>query len=145
MNKIFEIIKTFLAVEVLMVHPNHNIPFHSFTDTSDYQMGVIIIQQKRPVAYWSCKSAETQFNQDTIKKELLSAVMVPKYSIPCSLVLFFFIYIDHKNLTLAMRNCCCIFCWHSYMEEYGPTILCHHSHGSHTMMCHQFQWGRMLL
>ncbi len=52
-------------------------------------------------------------------------VMVPKEL--CSMLLgtYLFIYTDHKNLTLANLNYCQILCWHSFMVEYGPTILYH--------------------
>ncbi len=45
MDQAFKIMKTILAADVLMAYPNHNVPFHIYTDTSDYQIGVIIIQQ----------------------------------------------------------------------------------------------------
>ncbi len=41
----FKITKTILAVNVLMACPNHNIPFHIYTNDLDFQMGAIIIQQ----------------------------------------------------------------------------------------------------
>ncbi len=34
-----------LAADILMAHPIHHIPFHSYTNASDYQMGAVIIQQ----------------------------------------------------------------------------------------------------
>ncbi len=76
MEKEFKIMKTFLATDVVVAYPNHNIPFHIYNDASDYQMVAIIIQQKWPVAYWLCKLTETQQNYHTMKKELLSIVMV---------------------------------------------------------------------
>ncbi len=70
MDQAFKIIKTILAMDVLMAYPNHTLPFHIYTDTSNYQMGAIIIQQKQPVVYWSRKLTQTQQNYHTMKKEL---------------------------------------------------------------------------
>ncbi len=125
MDQAFKIMKTILAADVLMAYPNHNLPFHIYTDASNYQMGAIIIQQKRPVAYWSRKVTETQQNYHTMEKELLSFVMVLEEF--CSMLLGaeLFVYTDHKNLTFTTLNCHHILRWQSYVEEYGPTILYH--------------------
>ncbi len=66
----------------------------------------------------------------------------------------FFIHINHKSLKFANLNCCGVLCWHSFVEDYGPTILYHpgtkislpiHFHIFHTVMCHQLQKGRKQL
>ncbi|KAL7460052.1 hypothetical protein ACHAXS_000520 [Conticribra weissflogii] len=98
-----------------MTYPKHNIPFHIYTDASDYQMGAIIVQ----------KLTNTQQNYHTMEKELLSIVMVLEMF--CSMLLGdkLLIYTGHKNLTFVNLNCHCILCWQLFIEEYGPTILYH--------------------
>lgn len=45
-KKSFCHMKIILAVDVLMVYPIHNIPFHIYIDASNYHMDAVIIQQK---------------------------------------------------------------------------------------------------
>ncbi len=88
-------------------------------------MVVVIIQQKRPVAYWSRKLTDTQQKYHTMEKELLSIVMVLEKFCSMLLGMEFFIYTDYKNLTFATLNCRHVLrCW-SNVQEYGLTILYH--------------------
>ena len=64
-----------IVVEDAMLHyPNFNKEFEIHTDSSNCQMGAIISQGERPVAYWSKKLSEAQQKYPTTDQELLTIV-----------------------------------------------------------------------
>ena len=68
----FEEIKRVCAKDALLHYPDFNDVFEIHTDSSNYQMGAIISQKGRPIAYWSKKLSETQQNYPTTDQELLA-------------------------------------------------------------------------
>jgi hypothetical protein len=74
MQQAFDRMRLFMAAHDLAAYLDHNKRFDIYTDASDFQLGTCIIQEGRPVAYFSQKLTKSQQNYTTMEKEMLSIV-----------------------------------------------------------------------
>jgi hypothetical protein len=49
----FDNVKTTIAKDVVLAYPDFSQPFHIYTDASTIQLGVVITQDNRPIAFFS--------------------------------------------------------------------------------------------
>jgi hypothetical protein len=58
----------------MILFPDFNKVFETHTDASDYQIGSVISQDQKPIAFYSKKLTATQRNYTVGEKEMLSIV-----------------------------------------------------------------------
>ncbi len=136
MQKAFNQMKALMAADVLCAHPDHNKPFHIFTDLSDYQLGACIMQEGKPVAYYSKKLNSAQMNYATIDRELLCVVATLHEF--CSILLGakLHVHTDHKNILRIGDSSQQRLCWISHVDEYRLEL--HYVEGPHNVIADAF-------
>ena len=87
-----------MARETLLAFPDFNKPFDIHTDASKVQLGAIISQEGRPIAFYSRKLNPAQTRYTTTERELLSIVETFKEFRNILLGQQIIVHTDHQNL-----------------------------------------------
>ncbi|KAL7488620.1 hypothetical protein ACHAW6_014213 [Cyclotella cf. meneghiniana] len=74
MQTAFHKICALMVADALAAYPDLNTWFNAYTDASDYQLGVCIVQEGLPVALFSHKLSKSQQNYTVMEKGMLSIV-----------------------------------------------------------------------
>ena len=118
----FDKIKQIVGHETLSSYPDFNLPFEIHTDASQTQLGAVISQKNKPIAFYSRKLQLVQRWYTTTECELLSIVETLKEFKNILLGQQIVVYTNHKNLTYKNFNTERIMRWQLLIEEFGPTI-----------------------
>ena len=118
----FEQIKKVISKETLLAYPNFDKPFVIHTDASHTQLGAVISQDNRPIAFYSRKLNPAQTRYTTTERELLSIVETLKEFRNILLGQQIVVHTDHKNLTCKNFNTERVMRWRLLLEEYGPEL-----------------------
>ncbi len=122
MDLVFKHMKALMACDCPLSYPNQNKPFHIYTETSSYQLGAYIVQDDKPVAFWSRKLNDAQLKYTIGDKELLSIVMVlTKF---CTMLLGAVLHIHTNHLSITTNNTTpdCVICWLNYVKQFNSYI-----------------------
>jgi hypothetical protein len=96
-QKAFDTMKRIIARETLLAYPDFNQPFNIHTDASHTQLGAVISQNIKPIAFYSRKLNPAQTRYTTTERELLSIVETLKEFKNILLGHRIKIYTDHKT------------------------------------------------
>ena len=118
-----------VSAKTLLTCPYWKIPFIVPTDANDKQLGAVISQNKKPIAFFSRQLTNSQLDYTTTKKELIAIVQFLKKI--CGILFGYEINVFscHTNLVYAAtlseyKN---VMRWRLIIEEFGPNI--HHIAG----------------
>ena len=119
-QKAFEAMKKNISKNTLLTYPDFNKQFVIHTDASHTQLGAVISQDGKPLAFYSWKLNPAQCHYTTTERELLAIVETLKEFRNILLGQNIKIYTDHKNLTYKNFNTERVMWWHLIIEEYAP-------------------------
>jgi hypothetical protein len=95
----FDNVKAAITKEVVLAYPDFLKPFKIYTDVSATQLGAVIAQDNRPIAFFSRKLSKTQQIYSVTEIELLAIVETLKEFKGMLWVQSIKVFTDHKNLT----------------------------------------------
>jgi hypothetical protein len=116
----FEEIKRVISKETLLTFPDFSKEFHVYTDASKIQLGAVIMQEGKPLAFYSRKLDKAQRNYTVGEQELLSIVETLKEFRNILFGQKLIIHTDHMNIIYGKLSNDRITRWRLLLEEYGP-------------------------
>ncbi len=124
-QRAFNHVKATISKDVLLAYPDYSKVFEIYTDASSNQLGAVITQDNRPIAFFSRKLSDTQRIYSVTKIELLAIVETLKEFKGMLWGQNIKVFTDHANL---MRDALgltsdCVYRWRLLLEEYGPKIV----------------------
>jgi len=114
--------KKIMAKEALLAYPDFSKPFVIHTDASHYQLGGVVSQDGKPIAFFSRKLKDAQTRYTTTERELLSIVETLKEYRNILLGHQVIVHTDHKNLVYKHFNTKRVMRWRLIIEEFGPEL-----------------------
>ena len=107
----------------MLAFPDFSQPFEIYTDASNLQLGAVVAQNNKPIAFFSRKLNPAQRRYTTTERELLAIVETLKEFRTILLGHKILVYTDHKNLTYTNFNTDRVMRWRLILEEYGPELI----------------------
>ncbi len=141
-QKAFYHIKTNITRDLVLAYPDYSEVFEIYTDASSKQLGAVITQKNKPIAFFSRKLSGAQHKYSVTKIELLAIVETLKefkgmlWGQPIK------VFTDHKNLMRDALALCLtsdwVYQWRLLLEEYGSEIV--YIKGIHNTVADAISW-----
>jgi hypothetical protein len=136
-QRAFNHLKATIAKDVVLAYPYYSKVFEIYTDASSKQLGAVITQDNRPIAFFSRKLSNTQCKYSINKIKLLAIVKTLNEFKGVLWGQNMKVFTDHANL---MRDAIGltsdqVYQWRLLLEEYGPEIVYIKRHTQHRSRC----------
>ncbi len=124
-QRAFDHKKATIAREVVLAYPDFSKVFEIYTDSSSKQLGAVITQENRPIAFFSQKLSTMQRKYSVTKIELLAIVQTLKEFKGMLWGQSIKVYADHTNLIRDALGMTLdrVYQWRLLLEEYGPEFV----------------------
>jgi hypothetical protein len=109
-----------VSQETLLALPDFEKEFHVYNEASNKQLGAVIMQEGKPLDFYSRKLNSAQKRYTTGEKELLSILETLKEFIDILLGQQVIVHTDHLNILYGKLSNDHIKRWRLILEEYGP-------------------------
>jgi len=111
-----------VSKETILNSPNFSKEFEIHTDASKTQLGAVISQDAKPIAFYSRKLTSAQEKYTTTERELLAIVETLKEFRNILLGHKIVVHTDHKNLVAKTFNTDRVIRWRLILAKYGPEL-----------------------
>jgi hypothetical protein len=115
--------KQMIKSEVKLAFPDFTKPFHLYTDASDIQLGATLVQNGKPLGFYTRKLNSSQLNYTVGEKELLGIVEGLKTFEGVIRGQDLTIHTDHMNLLYQKLPSQRMMRWRLLLEEFHPKIV----------------------
>ena len=122
-NDAFFAAKEMIKTKVKLNFPDFEKPFHLYTDASDIQLGATLVQEGRPLGFYTRKLNNAQRSYTVGEKELLGIVEGMKAFNGIIRGQDLTVHTDHLNLLYNKLPCQRMIRWRLLLEEYHPTVV----------------------
>jgi hypothetical protein len=119
-------VKATIAKDVVLAYPDYSKVFEIYTDASSKQLGAVITQDNRPIAFFSWKLFDAQRKYSVTKIEVLAIVETIKVFKGMLWGQNIKVFTDHTNLMRDALGLTSdrVYRWRLLLEVYGPEIGC---------------------
>jgi hypothetical protein len=124
-QRAFDHVKASIAKDAVLAYPDYSKVFEIYTDSSCKQLGAVITQDNRPIAFFNWKLSDTQRKYSITKIELLAIVETLKEFKGMLWGQQIKVFTDHANLMRDALGLISdqVYRWRLLLEEYGLEII----------------------
>jgi hypothetical protein len=139
-QRAFNQVKATIDKAVVLTYPDYSKVFEIYTDASSKQLGAVITQDNKPVAFFSQKLSDTQRKFSVTKNEVLVIVKTLEEFKGMQWGQQIKVLTDHANLMRDALGLTSnqVYQWRLLLEEYGPKII--YIKGIHNTVADAIPW-----